>query len=149
MPTEQAPVAGAGKVPARDPESVPELLAGVWRSVVAELGGTAELFATEGRLAALSLAGMLGLAMAAVAFVLATWLALAGALTVWLIGLGYSPALVLLGVGAANLLLVWLAWIGIRFLSGNLLFSRTRRRLETHEDRRAEPPYAVIDRPQA
>ncbi len=134
MPPDQTPAARPGEPVARGGESVTELLAGVGRSALAELSGTVELLATEGRLAALSLAAMLALALAAVAFILATWLALAGALTVWLISLGYPATIVLLGVAVANLLLVWLAIILIRALSRNLLFRRSRHRLETKDD---------------
>jgi hypothetical protein len=131
--TDPLRAADTGPAPVR-PESVAALLAGLWRSMLAEIGGTAELLATESRLAAMSIAAMLGLAVAAVAFVLATWLALAAALSVWLVSLGLAPAAVLLGVAGANLLLAWLAWLTIRGLSRNLLFRRTRDRLRPGND---------------
>ena len=131
--TDPLRAADAGRVSAR-PESVSELLGGLWRSMIAEIGGTAELLATESRLAAMSIAAMLGLAVASVAFVLATWLGLAAALSLWLVGLGLAPAAVLLGVAAANLLLAWIAWLAIRALSRNLLFRRTRHRLRGSDE---------------
>ena len=144
--TDPLRAADAGRVSAR-PESVSELLGGLWRSMIAEIGGTAELLATESRLAAMSIAAMLGLAVASVAFVLATWLGLAAALSLWLVGLGLAPAAVLLGVAAANLLLACLAWLAIRALSRNLLFRRTRDRLRPGNDtrHREADAHAVVD----
>lgn len=140
MTLERTPTADPGPIdraadnePHEDP-SVGGLLGDAARSAVAEIRGGVELVATEGRLAALSLAAMLAMALAAVVFIIATWLALAAALTVWLVSLGYSAVVVLLGVAAANLLLAWLAAIAIRALSRNLLFERTRRRLQTRGD---------------
>jgi len=86
-----------------------------------------ELVALEGRLAALSVARMLAYGIGAALLVVTSWLVFMAALAVWLYHHGMTVESVLLGVSLLNGVLGVVAWQLAKRLSGNLLFSATRR----------------------
>lgn len=107
------------------------------RQLAAELF---ELFGLEARLAGLSAAKILGLAIAAAFTVIAAWLFLQGALVVWLSQLGLNLGLALLLFAVLNIAVTaLLAWLVIRS-SRNLTFAATRRALKKEAVETDEQP---------
>jgi hypothetical protein len=85
-----------------------------------------DVVALEARLAALSLATVLFLAVASALLLVTGWLALCGAGLVWLVDRGWSwPASLLLGA-LSNSVLALLAWLGVCKFSNNLCFKMLR-----------------------
>jgi len=86
-----------------------------------------DLIALEGRLAAQSAVRMLAYGIGAALLVVTSWLLFMAALAVWLHHHGMTLESVLLGVSLLNGVLGGVAWQLAKKLSGNLLFSATRR----------------------
>ncbi len=111
-------------------DSLAESVGQLWQALRQALDRAIELVALEARLAAISLAGIMGLGIFIGITLVSSWLLLAAAGAVWLVeqtGLGWALALLL--VALLNLVLTALAWFGIRSLSRNLQFRFTRRQL--------------------
>jgi len=90
-------------------------------------GDYLELLAVEGRLAGRSLVLMLALGIALALLLVGAWIFLALAATTLLIELGLlRPWLALLAVALAHLAMALLAWLTVRRLSDNLVFSGLR-----------------------
>ncbi len=116
--------------PASNRDSLTESVDALWQALRSALDQALELVALEARLAALSLAGIVALGVFVGASLVATWLLLAAAAAFWLVGhtaFGWVSALLL--VVLLTLGLIVLACLAIQFLSINLEFRLTRRRL--------------------
>jgi hypothetical protein len=87
------------------------------------------LLVLEGRLAIISLIVMATAGIVAAVLALSAWLFSLAAMAVWLISIGWPPAVVLLGIAGANAFLGLLCWFLIVRLSRNLLFTASRRNL--------------------
>jgi len=123
---------GVGKQFARasSSDSVAESITALWQSLRSAIDQALELVALEARFAAISLAGIVALGVFVGASLLATWMLLAAAGAVWLVGrtgLGWASALLM--VMLLTLGLIALACLAIQSLSRNLEFRLTRRRL--------------------
>lgn len=118
----------AGPEPAAT-DSLAGSLAALGATLLGLVRDLARLAALETRLAGLSLAAMLALAVAGALLAATAWLALLAALVVWLARLGLAWELGLLLVAALNLLAGLLAARAVVVLSRNLTFPVTRRHL--------------------
>lgn len=121
--------------PNDDPASLGQAIR-AWRAALADtLSDGLRLLALEGRLAGLSLATMLGLALLAALLIASAWLALLAALLIGLNHWGLPWWVGLLLVAALNLLLGGLLIRRIIRLSRNLLFSASRRQFDYRVER--------------
>lgn len=111
------------------------------KAALAEVVDTSlRLLALESRLAGLSLSAMVMLALGVALLLASSWLFFMAALAVWLVSMGLSWTVVLVGVGVSNLLLSLPLFYLIERLSRNLLFPATRRQLGlAHEHEPADP----------
>lgn len=89
------------------------------------------LLVLEGRLAIISLIVMLAVGVFAAVLLVSVWLFLLATIAVGLVAVGWPWAVVLLFMAGINLVLVLICALVIRRLSGNVLFSATRRSLRT------------------
>lgn len=113
--------------------------AGLWRALRDLVVDALDLLTLEGRLAAVSLARIVALALFIGVAAAGAWLALLAALALSLAQQGIDWPLVFLGVAAASGAALVLAWIGVRRVSRNVLFTATRRHLgATDADRETE-----------
>jgi hypothetical protein len=85
------------------------------------------LLALEGRLALVSLIGMLAAGIFAGVLLVSSWLFLLGAVAVALVRFGWAWEVVLMAFVAANTVAALVCWLTIRRLSKNLLFTATLR----------------------
>ncbi len=111
---------------------------GLVRSLAGVLGAALHLAALETRLAGLSLAAMLALAVAGALLLATAWLLTVAAVAVFLVRLGLAWELALLLAAGLNVALALPMITAIRRLSRNLLFSATRGQL--HPEAPPEPP---------
>lgn len=121
---------GDQPAPESNDDSLAESIGALWLALRSALDQALEVVALEARLAVLSLAGIVALGVFVGVSLVATWLLLAAAGAVWLVGhtsLGWVSALLL--VVLLTLGLTVLAWLAIQFLSRNLEFRLTRRPL--------------------
>jgi len=99
-----------------------------------------DLLAVEGRLAGRSLVLMLALGIALALLLVATWIFLTLAASALLIDIGWlNPWQALLAVAVAHAGLALLAWLVVRRLSDNLVFSGLRSALDARASERGEP----------
>lgn len=109
---------------------------GLWQSATGlaealldRCGGLVRIIALEGRLAGLSLAYMLLLAVLSAVLLVSAWLLFNAALAIWLAGNGWPILGVVLVLGAANLAAAAGAVLVLRRISNNLLFTGSRTQL--------------------
>ena len=114
-------------------------------SVKAIIGDWAGLFALESRLAGLSASRMLAFAIIAGLALFTAWLLLLGSVLALLLTLGYSLPILLAVAAGLNLLAAILLVLAIRNLSGNLLFTETRKSLKPRVqlDTQSDDPIAT------
>ncbi|MCC5865717.1 MAG: hypothetical protein JJU31_11400 [Wenzhouxiangella sp.] len=99
-----------------------------------------DLLAVEGRLAGRSLVLMLALGIALGLLLVAAWIFFTLAASALLIEIGWlNPWQALLAVAIAHVGLALLAWVAVRRLSDNLVFSGLRSALEPRATERSEP----------
>ncbi len=91
--------------------------------------GWLKLFSLETRLAALSLARIVVIALFMAVAAAAVWFALMTAFALWLAGIGVAWPVVFLGVAACSAAAVGLGYWVMRRLSRDLLFSAARAHL--------------------
>jgi hypothetical protein len=110
--------------------------AGIWRSVsgltealLDRCGGLVRIIALEGRLAGLSLAYMLLLAVLGAVLTVSAWLLFNAAFAIWLAGNGWSLLGTVLLLGVINLAAAGGALLVLRRFSNNLLFTGSRTQL--------------------
>ncbi len=101
----------------------------LWTVLRDVAAGWLELFSLEGRLAALSLARIVAIALFMAITAAAVWFALMTALTLWLVGGGVAWPVAFLAVAASSAAAVGIGYWVIRRLSRNLLFRATRAQL--------------------
>lgn len=109
---------------------------GLWQSVTGltealldRCGGLVRIIALEGRLAGLSLAYMLLLAVLGAVLIVSAWLLFNAAFAIWLAGSGWSLLSVVLMLGVINLVAAGGALMVLRRFSNNLLFTGSRTQL--------------------
>ncbi|MDQ4147860.1 MAG: hypothetical protein M3120_09315 [Pseudomonadota bacterium] len=105
-------------------------LAHLVRAIAAFIGDALRLFALEGRLAVVSLIVMLAAGICAAVMVISVWLLLMGTVAAALVVAGWPWVGILPLIAVANLVLALICWLVIRHLSGNLLFTVSRRSLQ-------------------
>lgn len=118
---------------------------GLWQSVTGltealldRCGGLVRIIALEGRLAGLSLAYMLLLAVLGAVLIVSAWLLFNAAIAIWLAGNGWSILGVVILLGIINLGAAGAALLVLRRFSNNLLFTGSRTQLFTrHYDEAA------------
>lgn len=119
---------------ASDASAPPPDLGEYAASLVREVGGLVhdhlELATLESRLLIRRIIMMAMLAVFAALVLVSAWLALAGAAVFMLIDLGLAPALAMLLVAAANVLLAFGAWLLLRRTSARLGYPATQRALK-------------------
>ncbi len=119
-------VADAGQDRVGQPPSVAESIRQWSSSGIDLVSGIVDLAAVEARLAGLSLASIVGLALALALVGMSAWLAFASAVFLWLLDApAYLPASAL-GVGIVSIAGGALCWLLIRVASRNLEFRATR-----------------------
>ncbi|MCH8551006.1 MAG: phage holin family protein [Natronospirillum sp.] len=89
-----------------------------------------ELAALETRLSVYTLLRMVVVSSLTALVLVSAWLALAGSAAMGLIGNGLDPALALLFVAVANLLLAVMCWLWIRRMSQSLGWPATQRAIK-------------------
>lgn len=111
------------------------------------VAGIADVASLEGRLAALSLAQMLSLAVGAALLACSAWGLTLAALAFALASAGVPWLWLLPSMAIVNALLAWWAWCRLRALGDDLGFTATRNllrtlpaTLSTSEQRYEEPP---------
>lgn len=110
--------------------SVSGLAATVFRSARDVAGHTFEIAALESRLAGIALVTMIGLGLGVVVLVLSAWGLLLAAAVRGLMQAGFEPAIAILLVAAANLLVAGALIVITLRLARRLKFSATRRVLQ-------------------
>ncbi len=119
----------------------PEVAAtNVWQSVsgltealLDRAGGLVRIIALESRLAGLSLAYMLLLAIVSGMLIVSAWLLFNAAFAIWLASSGWPALSVMLLLGLVNLAAAAAAVLVLRRFSSNLLFTGSRTQLFTRQ----------------
>lgn len=106
---------------------------GLAQALLDRAGGLVRMIALEGRLAGLSLAYMLLLAMLSAVLVVSAWLLFNAAFAIWLASNGWPIVGVVLLLGVANLVAAAGAAMSLRKISNNLLFTGSRTQLFTRQ----------------
>jgi hypothetical protein len=108
-------------------------VAGVTDALLDRAGGLVRIIALESRLAGLSLAYMLLLAVLSAVLMASAWLLFNAAVAIWLAGSGWSILNAVLLLGIANLAALAGAILFLRRFSNNLLFTGSRTQLFTRQ----------------
>jgi hypothetical protein len=106
---------------------------GVTEALLNRAGGLVRMIALEGRLAGLSLAYMLLLAVLSAVLMVSAWLLFNAAVAIWLAGIGWSILGAVLLLAVANLAVLAGAMLVLRRFSNNLLFTGSRTQLFTRK----------------
>ncbi|HEX5057298.1 MAG TPA: hypothetical protein VFX02_12480 [Gammaproteobacteria bacterium] len=121
--------------PAAEEGGLLQSFAGLTEALLDRAGGLVRIIALEGRLAGLSLAYMLLLAVIGAVLMVSAWLLFNAGLAIWLAGKGWAVLGVVLSLGVANLIAAGVAMMALKKISNNLLFSGSRHELFTrHPD---------------
>jgi hypothetical protein len=137
--TAEALPENAGKaLPGTEDTGMLQSFAGLTDALLDRAGGLVRIIALEGRLAGLSLAYMLLLAVFGAVLVVSAWLLFNAALGIWLAGKGWPVLGVTLALGVANLVAAGVAMMALKKFSNNLLFAGSRHELfDRHPDEAA------------
>lgn len=106
---------------------------GVTEALLDRAGGLVRIIALESRLAGLSLAYMLLLAVLSAVLMASVWLLFNAAIVIWLAGSGWSILNAVLLLGISNLAALVVAILVLRRFSNNLLFTGSRTQLFTRQ----------------
>jgi uncharacterized membrane protein len=106
---------------------------GVTEALLDRAGGLVRIIALESRLAGLSLAYMLLLAVLSAVLMASVWLLFNAAVAIWLAGNGWPILNAVLLLGIANLAALAAAVLVLRRFSNNLLFTGSRTQLFTRQ----------------
>jgi ABC-type multidrug transport system fused ATPase/permease subunit len=117
--------------PAAVDTNVWQSVTGVTEALLDRAGGLVRIIALESRLAGLSLAYMLLLAVLSAVLMAGAWLLFNAAVAIWLAGNGWPILNAVLVLGAANLAALAAAILVLRRFSNNLLFTGSRTQLFT------------------
>ncbi len=106
---------------------------GVTEALLNRAGGLVRIIALESRLAGLSLAYMLLLAVLSAVLMVSAWLLFNAAIAIWLASNGWSILSAVLLLGLANFAALAGAMLVLRRFSNNLLFTGSRTQLFTRQ----------------
>jgi hypothetical protein len=119
--------------PAAVDTSLWQSVTGLTETLLDRAGGLVRIIALESRLAGLSLAYMLLLAVVSAVLMVSAWLLLNAAVAIWLAGSGWSMLSVVLLLAVVNLAATGGAVLVLRRFSNNLLFTGSRTQLFTRK----------------
>jgi hypothetical protein len=126
--------AGAGATTA----GVLDELSGAFASARAALSNFLDLISLEARRAGLALVWMIAFGLVAAVCIFTAWLGLMAALAMWAVALGFSPIAVAIVFALSNLVAAAVLIHVCIGISGDLLFSATRRQVAGHSP--VQPP---------
>lgn len=124
-----------GSEQARSAGPATSSVADLARVIAAFVGEVLTLLALEGRLAVISLIVMLAAGVCAAVMLISVWLLLMGTIAAALVADGWPWVGILPLLALANLVFALICGLVIRRLSGNLLFSASRRSLRPTDNR--------------
>lgn len=143
------PGTGDASPPRRSPGGVPagagattagvlDELSGAFASARAALSNFLDLISLEARRAGLALVWMIAFGLVAAVCIFTAWLGLMAALAMWAVALGFPPIAVAIVFALINLVAAAVLIHVCIGISGDLLFSATRRQVAGHSP--VQPP---------
>jgi hypothetical protein len=119
--------------PAAGEANLWQSVTGLTETLIDRCGGLVRIIALESRLAGLSLAYMLLLAIISAVLLVSAWLLFNAAFAIWLSSSGWSILSVVSLLGIVNLAATGAAVLALRKFSSNLLFTGSRTQLFTRQ----------------